>query len=568
MKKKRYQFHAGVNIRSVKRWITPLQLIVLALIIIVILRAYHFLPSVYYLHDEWRALSDVFLYGVWTDIRNNSLIEIIFGKGRMLGSFLNSVFYLYAPYNTTPFIISFLIAHILNSYFLYLLVIKETNSTFWAISSALLFATSSRYEQALTWIGAGNQTLYSALFSLISIMFLLKADRSKIYFTISLLFACIGFLFKDASAYVFLLIFIYSIYYLIKRNNNFHFKLFSLVSLSTVGLICIFIISKIYSSKVANTDGFGIVYILTKGVFNTVYYPIVSLSQFLIPFRFMERLGYGFLQFNYNFMFNDENRESIVHFILADFISVIGSILLLLVGYLLLRKRSINKRLVYISLFWFVATLIPISFRLINRYDSYINSLYMYYGGMPFWILIGGMITAIHQYIQVRPYKKIMTMFLIISFTFFIWKQIDITNREVRAEAIRGSDMKKFTQELMKISSTLPEKPVILLESNKNYIREYNRTPFLLGDGFVLSVLLYPTGKIPDKVIANRLFETFGEHGYIEENDKGYGFYTDINKLIVDLQNGLFLKEQLVYWYYDGYIHKLENKTAELKFKI
>lgn len=566
MKNKNAKLQADKNNKFKNLKLHAFHIIIVGLIIAVILRAYRFLPSVYYLHDEWRALSDVFLYGIWTDIRTFSVIEIMFGKGRIFGSFLNSIFYAYAPYNTQPFVISFLFAHILNSLFLYILVKKETNSNIWALSSVLLFATSSRYEQALTWIGAGNQTLYSALFSLLSIIFLLKGNKWGPYYFFALLFAYIGFLFKDASAYVFVLIFISIISIILRKKNLFYTKLFSIISIATFGLISIGIISKLYSSKVANTEGLGLLYTLSKGLFNTIYYPLVSFSQYIIPFRYMERLGYAFLNFNYPFMKNDGNRESIVHFILSDFISIIASIILFIVLILILRKRVFSNRLVLLSIVWFICALIPISFRLINRYDSYINSLYMYYSGMPFWILMGSIIHSLHIYIKKLKMKKYLEFLGLLLLAILIWKQVDITNREVRAEAIRGNDMRHFILELNKLVSIIPDKPVIFLTSNKNYIREYTRIPFLLGDGFILSVLLYTTGKIPDKVIAERMFENFGEYGYIEIENKGYGFYANKEDLLTDLGKGLFNKEQIMHLHYDGNNYKLYDKTAELNF--
>lgn len=523
--------------------------------------SYRLLPQVYYLHDEWRALSDVFTGGIFAEINNFSFIELLFGKGRILGSLMNNLMFSVFAYNSLPFITVFYLIHFLNSLFLFVLVKKETKSIIWAGTTALLFATSSRYEQALSWIGAGNQVLISALFSLLSILIFLRRKKSSATLIISLFLAYVGFLFKESSAFTFLVLL-----YLGTKNMKFTRNRILMLVVICVGVLVILI--RFYAINVANTEGFGLTYIVTKGVFNTVFYPLVSLSQYLVPYRFGDRLGFAYLAFNYAFMRHDGNAESIVHFILEDTLSLFFSTSMILVGFFLLKKYVKKYPLIVLAVVWYIATYLPISFRLINRYDSYINSLYTYYGGMPFWILIGGSIEVIYQRIKKYSARTFITLTGGVLLLLVVWKQISITNREVRVGAIRGTDMQLFVSELRKVQQTLPEKPVVFIDSDKNYVREGTKIPFLLGDGYILSVLLYQTGKIPDDILAKRLYEGFGENGYTQQGEKAFGYYSNRNSLIEALQQQMFDVDQVVFWYYKGYAHQLEDRTEAFRKEL
>ncbi len=537
----------------------------LFLLIGCILYSYRMLPNIYFLHDEWKQYGDYLLYGINSDTRNFTFLEILLGKGRILGSRMSILFFHFFSFNQNPFVVIFLFMHIINSFVIFLFVKKITSNILWAAVSSLLFASSSRYEQVLTWMGAGNQILFSSFFSLVAIYSAFSSKNNIYRVGLSLLFAYIAFLFKEASAFTFVLVAFISGYF--NRKNVLpwiyvHKKITTIFSLFIIS-ISLYIV-KLYSINIANVDAIEPKLVFPKFVFNSFFYPLVSLSQYIIPFRFVKRIATFMLNFNYGLLSNNNNIDVIINFILSDTVSIFFSGIFLLTAYVILKRNSNHYLFLFICFLWYWVTFLPISLRLINRYDSYIYSIYMYYGGIPFWMLVGGLVVGIKKIILKLINNKLTMFGGICLFTIFLYKQMNITHREVRHAAIRGIDMKIFISEMNKNIEKLPAKPVILLDSDRNYFIDKTRIPFFLGDGFILSVLLYPTGKIPDEILANRIFEGFGETGYIEQADKGFGYYNDKATLLSNMKSGKFDKSQIVYWFYKGDEHILEDRTDEL----
>lgn len=535
------------------------------LLIACVLYSYRMLLDVYFLHDEWKQYGDFLLYGINSDIKNFTLLEILFGKGRILGSLINTVFFRIFSFSQYPFVVVFLLMHGINAILVYLLVKKVTNNIPWAIVSSLLFATSSRYEQVLTWLGAGNQILFSSFFSLLALYIILVKKKNIYYLGLSLLSAYIAFLFKEASAFTFFIII--GVFFYFNKSRIIpilllHKKVSVIFSLFVISIMIY--IAKIYTINIANTGLLDTKLLLTKIGFNTLFYPFVSFSQYILPFRFVKKVATFLMYFNYELLSSNTHIDVIINFILSDVVSMFFSVLLILIIYLLIKKHRNYYFFYMICVVWYWFAFLPISVRLINRYDSYIYSIYMYYGGIPFWIIISAMFLGLWKNTQMLAIKNVSIIIGICFFGIFLFKQMNVTHREVRFAAIRGSDMRFFINEMNQYVRILPNKPVILLDSDRNYFIDKTRIPFYLGDGFILAVLLYPTGKIPDEIIAKRLFEGFGESGYFEQGNKGFGFYSNKATLLRDIESGKFDKSQIVYWFYKGNEHILEDRTDEL----
>lgn len=539
-----------------KYWIN---IVIMIIITGAILYSYRDLPNIYFMHDEWRAQSGVFIDGITSWINRFSIMQLLLGlnRSKLLGALSNNIIYYFFPFRSDIFIYQFYSLHIANSFLLYFLIKKATKNTTIALLSSLFFATSSTGQQALSWIGAGLQILYTLFFSLISMLFIyqyIKKRNNKIL-AFALASCYLGYLFKEIGiiALPFLLVAVF--HACLKKFSKFFYII-------VVGLVLTMI--SLFFLRSGNIES------NIKFVFNCVYYPFISMSQSFIPFRFMYRLGMWFMQFNYPVIAGYNDAPTIIHFIITDLLSIIFSTFIF-ISLFLVYKKTAYKNFFLVGLAWYFLSFVPISFALFNRNASYIDSRHLYMPMIGISILFAISIEAIVKLIRLH-YRKLLTIqfaFLVFFFLFF-YKQSSITAREVRETAISGIQMTTFIRafKLIENSRVMPQKPVYYFSSDRNYYYEGNKLPFLLGSGYVLSVIEYPSGRIPKQVLEKEFLIDFGSQGYIESGDKGYGYYYDIKLLRADVKQGKFLPEQVIGFSYDSQTHEMTDITDKIQNEI
>lgn len=535
-----------------------------------ILYAYQDITKIFYMHDEWVQLSGIQINGLFNAIQNLSSTQIILGVARPLGTLLNNIILYLFPYNTTPYIIIFLLLHIINSILVYFVSKKFTKNLVISLVAGLFFASTSIHQEALSWIGAGIQILFSFLFLLLGLMCLFKYLRKKHKIWLFLTPGCIyiSFLFKEVTLPFILFFIVVSCYEIKKLSFKKVFYTYGFVITALIG-IGFYRIIDIYQRFIAHGVSGNQLVNIEKGLFNTVYYPLVSLSQNFIPYRFMFRLGYWFMGFNYSFMKNDYNVESIVHHILSDMFSITVSLLLIgLLIFIYTKNKNIRKAILYGSIFYFLS-FIPIAFASLNRYGSYIESRYMYFQSFGVALIVGSIIYIL--YLKIMKWKRYKIIGQLIFFVFLILllvKQCVITKREVNVNAIYGAEMKSFLAQYRLLNLVIPDKPIYFIRSDKSYIYPENKLPFLLNGGFIFMTIEYPSDKIPSILIREEYLKQFGE-GYREIKNQGFGYFTDMQTLVqFFLENQNVDQNQLIGLYYRDSDRKLINITDEAKKEL
>ncbi len=543
---------------------------------IAVLVTYKDLPNVFYLNDEWRMLANTYIHGLTATWYKETITDypwylLLLGKTRILSTLINNFILMTFPLNVTPFIILFYVTHILNAVLVYILAYVLSKRRSIAIITAFFFAITGSHSQSLIWVGAGVQVLLSGMFCFIALLqylyYLKTKSRSALIFVLFL--GYISFLIRPTGIFIFPFLFIAVLMSMDKKVLMSWFKKYFWIGI-------IIIVSAIGMMYRLSVHGFpllsrSIIGILETGIANSIYYPFISLGHYLIQPDLLFRLSKWYLNFQYGMLQNDGNTNYLINYVLADMITQPISLLIVAsVVYVWFRWNKMRTA-IFITGLWYVCTFLPISFHLLQRYSSYIDSRYVYYQSFS----VGFFIAVVFIYIYQNAYKllpkftKLIQILLVLSLCAFFVKQIQLTQREVTVWAQYGQEMTAFIKEWKNAKLAIPNNPIFYIVSDRGYISPSTRLPFMLGDGFVLSVLLYPSGRIPPSDMGDQFLSLYGSQGYREVNGKGYGYFYNMNDLVHAYQSDTSLRSsQLLAFYYYGFKHKIVNITDEIKTQL
>ncbi len=523
---------------------------VLILLLYVCAVSYVYLPifHTYFLHDEWRQIASILEFGPIQELRVFSVPEMLLGKGRILGTLINNMFYYLFPLQTMPFLVFAFVGHIINSFILYRIVLRLTHNWKIAFFSGLFFAISSRQQEALSWIGAGVQIVGSTLLVLLSFdIFLRYLEKKKIrYLIVSILLWYVSYLFREQVIFLIPVAGLILLIRLLRKKLLPPFVIYaSTVILAGLGL---FIANRLFLSNLANTYGFSGTRLVEKQILNSMYYPLVSLGQFFLPYRFIYRIAEWIMNMWYPFMNTGGNNETLIHFPLSDIVSMFASSAIVL-GIILMYiyQKKLRKVIIY-TMILYITSFLPTAFHEIHRYDSLLESRFMYITTPFVAILFGSFIWFLYGYVYKN--NKIFGLLVLLVSLVFVGKEMTVARREVYVSEIRGTEMTGFLSSFKKIMPMIPPNTVLLIEGDKNYYYEHNTLPFMLGGGYILSVVYYKDGTIPLTAIKRtptieEQLVNFGSQGIVSDGKKSFGYYWDRNALKKDLSEKKFSVNQI-----------------------
>ena len=526
---------------------------------------------IFFYNDEWRQMASVYLFGPIGSLITTSPILMVLGKGRMIGTLINNIAYAFFPLNPYPFIFFVFTGHCLNSFFLYRIITRILKDWRIGFVSGVFFAISHRHLEAFAWIGAGTEVILATFFLLLSadqlVSYVQRRNTRFLFF--AFIFWYLSYLTREQT------IFLLPVYlFFAFRQITQRFKLSKSEQFSFLGLSCtVFIIFafKLFSSTAGNTYGFSGIDLWIKQLGNIVVYPFISLSQYFVPIPFIYKLSEMMIRFWYPFMISSGNNETLIHFFGSDVISGIGSLCIISLCTLSILHDAKYKIPVLIAGLGYVTSFIPIAFHLVFRYDTAIESRFLYMT-TPFVAFMVGVL--FFRTVSLAKKSRIIAVPLLLSLC-MIWflKEMTVTRREVAVHGIRGQEMNVFIQEMKLQMPNMPPNSVVYLESDKDYYMPNNKTPFLLGTGYVLSMLYYSDKTIPDKSI-RRTSEyeeplvQFGAEGIVKEGTVSFGYFQDIvNLKNTVIENHIDLKNIYAFRFNSGSL-KIYSITEKIRSQL
>lgn len=543
-----------------------------ALVILLTLVSYANINKLFYVSDEWIALGGIYFNGILGGLKGLSIVGILLGRGRPLAALLMNPFFYYFTYNTMPFVITAYIFHILNGILLYLFVKKISKNQLISLTAGIFFITASVAQQTITWLPNIPQVPTATAFILLSSLFLTKfADTHKRnYLLYSILSGYIAYLFKDQYFYVF--IWIPVLYVLLSGKKVSITRLLAKYWYILIGILAA-VVYKLYvlfgsgilafnSSALANWY---------KIIFNSLYYPFISLSQTFIPAEFMFKTAKQFLYFNYGGLVpNITNIDLIAQTIVSDLLSQILSFIFLIILAIAYFLNKPQRKTIIISLIFYVLSFTTIAVFLIGRNNSYVESRYLYTGMVSMAIFFGIFIDTVKRLLFLTKIPKAISIICILI-VLILWygKQVSLVKREVYRNVINAQNARHALDELTKTIPVLPDKPIIYLTgSSKYYGYENQYVPLQLNPGYIFMVWYYKGGKVPRELLADTKLIYLETQWYKEFGDKAFGYFWDKKQLKDVIKEKNINPTQLVGLYYDGGSRKFINITNELRMEL
>jgi hypothetical protein len=133
-----------------------------------------------------------------------------------------------------------------------------------------------------------------------------------------------------------------------------------------------------------------------------------------------------------------------------------------------------------------------------------------------------------------KSLKKYIYIAFFLLFLGWLYKEMTVTRREVRAQAIDGIAIKKTWESLKSVKLPDSNKVVIYLTSDRSYYYPEYRLPFKLPAAYMLPLSFYGRPFV-DKCVLGTLHYN---NSFINCNDKQFGYFTDIDELTPLIKRG------------------------------
>jgi len=529
------------------------------LVFLGVLFSYRYIFQTYFAMDEWSQWMDIQKYGVFYDIKKAGLIGSLTGGVRFGLSLTNGIYYSLFGLNVLPWNITFLSLHLIIVFFLYIILRKFKLSPLSAFLASFYFAIASAGQETLSWPAAGMQILWSTLFIVICIFLTLRfiETNRKTFLLFAVISAYVSFLMRPTgivtAAFIVTLIFLFYKRPNLMRIPKFVYALGFLTVAIGVGRLL-----TEYSDKLNQ---------LLIAAFNIIFYPFVSLSHIFIPYRLMFRLSDSFIKFYYPVILKDSNVDTVSHLIVGDFISVVLSFFLLILIYLLYKKVNLyHKKVIIFGLIIFFLHYVVIALYYVDRSGlSYLASRHTYTSLIGISIILGVFLNIVLSKFSTKNiYKKYLVIIFLILFGAWLFKEMTVTNREVRAQAIDDIAIKKTWDSLNSLSLPNSNKVVFYLESDRSYYYPNYYLPFKLPGAYMLSLAFYRK-PFMDKEILGKLQSN---NTYMNNDDKQYGYFTDIKPLALLVKQGKIDINNVVGLHFIDGTYSFRDTTQQTQEKI
>ncbi|HCM82184.1 MAG: hypothetical protein UV63_C0001G0057 [Microgenomates group bacterium GW2011_GWC1_43_11] len=531
--------------------------------------AFKDLPRIYFLNDEWTQMGSVFANGLFAGISPNILLQVT-GRFRFIGSLINNVFFYYFPGNATPFVIFGYAVGSINIILAYFVVKKMTKNSLLSLLCILSVAVPTSGQQAISWFGAVVQTTLSS--TMVYLAFIIRpptlAVGKKVLILLSFVFLYIAFLFKNSCIFVLPLL-LFSPYFFSKNKIDIlrffrkYAGIFALFIFFVAWNMYLLFQFKSIAEMATATQ------ILIRIIFNSVWYPFISISHMMISPRTLFRTSEHFGVFLYQFLGVAANKDIIVVTILSDMISTLLSFILIggfLLVYLKMKQR---RRLLVFGLLWYVLSFLPMAMYLPERNSSFLESRYLYYSIFGFGLIFGVGV----EYVSVilRRFFGVMPSICIVAFIllFFYWKQISFVQRDVYENVLYSMDIQKLIVDMNRIVPMLSEKPIFYISGDRNFFYQNNVVPFQYGTGFMIMMAFRERNEIPRQLIREKYLSRFLEEGYKEIGGEGFGYFWQKESLCNLFHKDRALRtDQVIGLYYFGNERKLIDITGDIRKEI
>jgi len=520
------------------------------------------LPKTFYQQDEWQTLGHFLAQGASNIFKYTTPLESIFGEGRPLSRIFYLIFLTNFKFTVIPIAVFAIFNQIVNVFLVFFLTNKVSKNYFIAFFASLFFAVSSVSHQAVTWSAAVTTLPATTLILLSVISYIVFLDNgNKKFLYLSFLLGLISLFFKEVGLFLFILLPLIFIIY--KKKISIKSIFYTHLPLLIYGfLLLVFRISELFfnTQKVAGFVQGGQNF--TQSVLlHLILYPLTSLFQVFVPPLDLYSITPAITKMQYKFLVGSPLIDLIAQSIVADMVSILGSMIVLgllaLIAYKY--KDKITKRNILFALAFFFLSFLP--YAVLHRESSYLSSRYFYVGAIGAGILFGYVIYFLTNF---NKYLKWGVLFLVFLYLFH---HASIIRNDIDYQVKLGNERKTVLNGIRELKPTLDNKTVFYVTSDKEYYGPITN-PFQNGLGYVLEVWYYDSGKIPKEFLSENFLWDLGTEGYKELGDKGFGYFQDIDKMVAEIQKNKLKADIAHAFFIRSSDSKVLDITSEIRARI
>ena len=534
-------------------------LVVWFLLLGLILITYQDLPKTFFQQDEWASVGLAFSEGSFAVVNHFSLAELAAGKVRVLGTMLNNILLLRFPFTMTPYITLALGVHWLNSVLVYIFSYQFTKRRFIAIIAAFYFSVASISSGAVTWFSAHATAIPNAFFVLISLIWYMKylQNADTRFRNASFVSAILGFLFKESSIFLFLLLPLLSVLFGKTRR-----KLKEVVVDHWLVLLYFVFVVVVRTVGLLGDEGQQGVFVTLQSntfvrlVTHAFFYPLLSFSQMYIPPEIMGKATSLF-----------QAQGGLARVAISDRLAFYASIALVVFSFWVAYRNKLSSRAIHFFIIYCMLSFLP--FAVLDRpFSSYLESRYYYLGVIGASILLGIFFDFILSMFRKKRIQLFVIVLAIFLLTAGIYKNSMFVRREITRQVIAADERKQFLGTLKEIYPDLPNNPIIYItgDSPGFYGLADLSVPFQQGMGYTLMVWYFDTGKVPKSLLSDMFLWNINDQGYRESEGRGFGYFWDLKRLTREFQTNPHLSaDQVVAFQYIAGEKKLVDITSQTK---
>lgn len=574
--------------------------IVFLLFFTTILFTFKDLFNSYFEADEWfhftryipLATNDNGLFELIT--KNESRIESL-SDGQHVTPIAEAIFF----FNTKlfgldykPYIFTAIFFHILNSFFVFILIIELFNSYkdktikyIFGLIGGLFFAFSATHIHTISWAAFYGLNIVSVTTILLSIIFLLKGIRYssyKYYFVSSFCFL-LSLLIKETSVILFLVV---PLVVLLENRRNF----FKIILTFIIPFIIYLPFRSYYllSTWLNNANYDSPLYVSSINyqllLFRLVVFPLNMISEVFfqrqVILTFVQMITPIIIPFYQN---EDVTRSTMrVQFVygpINDFILYILSFVILGIIIFLMKKYIRNKNYIFAK-----ALFIGIMIICISALPLVINAIALPWWGFEFFdsrhyylpsiggaIVFSIFIVEFSRWISTHVYKlKKLSYVYPLIFLFGLWFFIQyfIISDTLKVWATTGQVRREIIYQIRKELPELNQSTVFYIETDPTLEDNIQQPSLPFQTNFVqmIAVLYYKENPWPNSYDIDYFIKT-GE-GYLMQDGYGLGYFRTKETLSEELKANKFKVSDIYAFSYDYRTNKIINISNEIRQEL
>lgn len=547
-----------------RRFILPFVLFICFFIISFI--TYKQLFSHGFVFEEWQNYGEIqVLNSVIPANFQLSPVDILLGRRRIIGTLLSNYIMLHFGNNAFPYALVSIVGQTINAFILYYISKRIFRKKTIAISIAMLFITIPISYEALAYFATSLQTIFSVSFYLLSFSCLLifVDIKKEIYIFLSFLLLYISILFKESTVFFVPILFLTAFYMVVPPKKRVLYLSIIIFLIVSVGIIGAVKYSQSYHALYGLHQFSPITTIVNMGI-----YPVITISHFIIPERFIIKLGTYYVNNHYPFL--GWISPDIYHFIYssfaADIISLfVGIFIWIVVSYSFIFSKR-KKMFIFLLLLYFVS-FIPIALAQQQRSTGFLERRYYYPVDAAFVLLIFFCFESCYKKLLTivkKRYIKITVTTLLVCLLLFIYlKNIAVVHGELADQVATSERIRTLVSQIHIAHPVIPKNPIFYIEQGQDLFPNY-------GTGYMLGLIYAGSHNVPEALLlsdnvnsplyyAKEIWKKDFE-GYLVDKNEAIGFFYNKKSLKSFMDKNKNLKDQLVgYRLSEGTIHGLSH---------